>query len=75
MFSFRLAHPPPSSIARPSDVSAMSFDAVFIVIASAINQIEPLNTRNYTESLISVCFRVFPWLRKINMFSCRIYSD
>ena len=29
------------------------------VIASAINQIEPLNTRNYTESLISVCFRAF----------------
>ena len=28
-------------------------------IASAINQIEPLNTRNYTESLISVCFRAF----------------
>ena len=28
-------------------------------IASAINLIEPLNTRNYTESLISVCFRAF----------------
>ena len=29
------------------------------VSASAINQIEPLNTRNYAESLISVCFRAF----------------
>ena len=51
---------------RPAILASRLLDGVAVdavarrnLIASAINQIEPLNTRNYTERLISVCFRAF----------------